>query len=488
MSVMDMFRVDEIKNQLKRAVGELRKTEKERDSAKTAFENITGEVKKVEQERDFIKAAFEKLEKDFNSLKSILSEVDKMNYVQLKQVNSTLNAQKEKAKNELQAFDGWFAKRKQEANQQLIEIGKQVELRQKEVIVLDDALLLQSFGFYKPHYNLENSEYYRIKLQHIQDKQEQLIKMERAALFPTNMTMNNSRAEGEKMIKDYVKLILRSFNNECDTSIANVKFNNIASIEKKIKKAFDTLNNLGKRLEIAIVPDYLSLKLEELYLCYEYQVKKQEEKEEQKRIKEQMREEAKLLREIEEMKSKVEKEQKHFNKALENVNAQLAQVQTENERILLEKEKIGIEQKVVALEKDIQDVQNREQNTRAGYVYVISNLGSFGENVYKIGVTRRFDPAERVDELGDASVPFDFDIHAIIFSDDAPALENALHKAFEQRRLNLINRRREFLHVSLEEIERVVKTNFSKPVEFTKMADAAEYRESLALKQSAIPQ
>lgn len=485
---MDMFRVDEIKNQLKRAIGELRKTEKERDSAKTALENITGELKKVEQERDSIKAAFEKLEKDFNSLKSILSEVDKMNYVQLKQMNATLNAQKEKAKNEVQAFDGWFTKRKQEANQQLIEIGKQVELRQKEVIVLDDALLLQSFGFYKPHYDLENSEYYKIKLQHIQDKQEQLIKMERAALFPTNMTMNNSRAEGEKMIKDYVKLILRSFNNECDTSISNVKFNNIASIEKKIKKAYDTLNNLGKRLEIAIVPDYLSLKLEELYLCYEYQVKKQEEKEEQKRIKEQMREEAKLLKEIEELKAKVEKEQKHFNKALENVNAQLAQVQTENERILLEKEKIGIEQKVVALEKDIQDVRNREQNTRAGYVYIISNIGAFGENIYKIGVTRRFDPAERVDELGDASVPFDFDIHAIIFSDDAPTLENALHKAFEKRRLNLINRRREFFNVSLEEIERVVKTNFSKPVEFTKMADAAEYRESLALKQLAVQQ
>lgn len=483
-----MFRVDEIKNQLKRAVGELRKTEKERDSAKTALENTTVELKKAEQERDSIKAAFEKLEKDFNSLKSVLSEIEKLNYVQLKQVNANLNAQKEKAKSELQAFDGWFTKRKHEANQQLSEIGKQVEVRQKEVIVLDDTLLLQSFGFYKPHYNLGNSEYYKIKLQHVQDKQEQLIKLNHAALFPTNMTMNNSRAEGEKMIKDYVKLILRSFNNECDASIGNVKFNNVASVEKKIRKAYETLNNLGKRLEIAIVPEYLSLKLEELYLTYEYQVKKQEEKEEQKRIKEQMREEAKILKEIEEKKAKVEKEQKHFGKALESINTQLAQAQTESERVLLEKEKESIEQKVVELEKDIQDVENREHNTRAGYVYIISNLGSFGENVYKIGVTRRFDPAERVDELGDASVPFDFDIHALIFSDDAPALENALHKTFEHKRLNWINRRREFFNVSLDEIEKVVKTNFSKPVEFTKLADAAEYRETLALKQSGTPQ
>lgn len=483
-----MFRVDEIKNQLKRAVGELRKAEKERDSAKSALENTTNELRKVEKERDSAKAAFEKIERDFNSLKSVLSEVEKLTYVQLKQVNANLNAQKEKAKNELQAFDGWFTKRKQEANQQLSEIGKQVEARQKEIIVLDDTLLLQSFGFYKPHYNLGNSEYYKIKLQHVQDKQEQLIKLNHAALFPTNMTMNNSRAEGEKMIEDYIKLILRSFNNECDASIGNVKFNNVASVEKKIQKAYETLNNLGKRLKIAIVPEYLSLKLEELYLTYEYQVKKQEEKEEQKRIKEQMREEAKILKEIEEKKAKVEKEQKHFNKALENINTQLTQAQTESERVLLEKEKESIEQKVVELDKDIQDVENREHNTRAGYVYIISNLGSFGENVYKIGVTRRFDPAERVDELGDASVPFDFDIHALIFSDDAPALENALHKTFEHKRLNWINRRREFFNVSLDEIEKVVKTNFSKPVEFTKLADAAEYRETLILRQSGTPQ
>ncbi len=535
MSFMDIFRVDEFKARLRRVVGELKKIEKERDSIKDSLEAalvelnqvkqeqgdtksvlenttselgqvkqerdqaqnmltpITNELRKAEQERDYFKSALEKeknkseeIDNKYNSLKSILGDVDKMSYYQLKQVNASLNAQKEKAKNELLSFDGWFAQKKQEANQQLIEIGKQIESKKSEIILLDDVLLLQSFGFYTPHYDLQNSELYKIKLEQIRDRQEQLIKSGKAAIFPENMTMNNSRAEGEKMIKDNVKLILRSFNNECDASIINVKFNNIASIEKKIKKAYETLNNLGRRLEIAIVPDYFALKIEELYLCYEYQIKKQEEKEEQKRIREQMREEAKFLREIEEMKSKVEREQKHFNKALENVTAQLEKVQTEQERILLEKEKIGIEQKVVALEKDIQDVQNREQNTRAGYVYIISNLGSFGENIYKIGVTRRFDPVERVDELSDASVPFDFDIHAVIFSDDAPALENALHKAFEHKRLNLINRRREFFNVSLDEIVRVVKTNFSKPVEFTKLADAAEYRETLALRQSVV--
>jgi chromosome segregation ATPase len=463
----DMFHVDEIKAELKRAVSELRKAEKE---------------------RDILKSELEKAEKEQAVLKGLLAEVDKIEYFQLKQVNANLNAQKEKAKIELQQFDGWFAKRKQAANQQLIDLDKQVELKKKEVIILDDEILLQSFGFYKPHYDLQNSEQYKLRLDQIRAKQEWLVKMGKAVIFPTGVTLSGSLAEGEKMIKDYVRLILRSFNNECDASIVNVKFSNVKSIEKKIRKAYETLNILGKRMGISIVPEYLSAKLDELYLCYEYQAKKQDEKEEQKRIREQIREDAKLLKEIEEMKSKVEKEQKHFNKALENIIAQLERAQTNNERELLEKEKLSIIQKVDALEKDMKDVQNREQNTRAGYVYIISNIGAFGENVYKIGVTRRLDPEERVDELGDASVPFDFDIHAMVFSDDAPALENALHKAFEQKRLNMINRRREFFNVTLDEIETVVKTSFSKPVEFVKIADAAEYRESLILKKPMITQ
>lgn len=285
------------------------------------------------------------------------------------------------------------------------------------------------------------------------------------------------------MTKDYVKLILRSFNNECDASIVGVKFNNVDSIEKRIRKAFETLNTLGKRMTISIASSYLDLKLQELYLCYEYQVKKQQEKEEQRLLREQMREEAKVQREIEEMKLKVAKEEKHFARALETVNAQMLRASTDAERELLEQEKASLLKQLSEVEKTKQDILYREQNTRAGYVYIISNVGSFGEHVYKIGVTRRLEPQERIDELGDASVPFGFDIHALIFSEDAPSLENAIHKAFEKRRLNMINRRREFFHVTLDEIKQVVTTSFKKPVEFIELADAQEFRQSLLLKQ-----
>lgn len=381
---------------------------------------------------------------------------------------------------------GDLEKKRLEINGEVENLNNQIQAKKGEIIILDDEALLQSFGFYKPRYGLENSEVYKHRLEQIREKQKGMVKAGTAAFGSTDWTVNNSKKEGQRMVKDYVKIILRSFNDECDTSITNVKFNNISVMEKKINKSFEALNMLGQRMSISLSPQYLNLKLEELYLVHEYQVKKQEEKEEQKRLREQMREEAKAMKEIEELKSKIEKEEKHFNNAITSLNEQIQKAETEVEREILEKEKSEVEKHLVEIEKDKQDVLNRESNTRAGYVYVISNIGSFGENVYKIGVTRRLDPTERVDELGDASVPFNFDIHATIFSEDAPALENALHKAFEHRRLNLVNLRREFFKVTLDEIEEVVKKNFNKPVEFKRLADADQYRESEILRKQVV--
>lgn len=142
-----------------------------------------------------------------------------------------------------------------------------------------------------------------------------------------------------------------------------------------------------------------------------------------------------------------------------------------------------MEQQLNNIEEEIRKIDYREANQRAGYVYVISNIGSFGENIYKIGMTRRLEPMDRVDELGDASVPFTFDVHAMIFSDDAPALEAALHRAFDDRKVNMVNTRREFFHVTLEEIEAVVKKNFDRTVEFTKIPNAEQYRESQMMRR-----
>jgi hypothetical protein len=348
----------------------------------------------------------------------------------------------------------------------------------EDLVVLEDKLLLQSFGLYEPLYALRNSDEYRDRLDEIRAKQAAMVKAGEAAHCPTGWQVNNSKKEGERMIRDYSKLIVRAFNNECDAATTAVKFNNIASVEKRIQKAFDTLNKLGNRMSISIVAAYLSLKLEELHLCYEYQLRKQEEKEEQKRIREQLREEARLQKEIEEARAMLTKEEMHFKKALITIDARLEAASTESERDVLLEEKRLISSKLEEVMKKERDIDYRQQNTRAGYVYIISNVGAFGEGVFKIGVTRRLDPVERVDELSDASVPYDFDIHAIIFSEDAPKLENSLHKHFSATRLNLVNLRREFFRASLDDIETVVRNNFKKPIEITRLAEAAQFRQS----------
>lgn len=438
------------------------------------------ELEQVIAERDLLKAA--------------LADTERMDYTELRRVIAELAGNRAHLEQELESLKARYAKEQQALEVQVqgfrsrlqaehTTLEQKISEKRRDLVEMDDEILLQSFGLYRPKYDLQSVEAYKNRLDLIRAKQSDMVKSGRATIAPANMLMNNSKAEGERMVKDYVKLLVRSFNNECDASITTVKFSNLDSIKKRIEKAFETLNTLGKRIGISIVLEYLQLKLEELFLCHEYQIKKQDEREEQKRVREQLREEAKVARELEEMRLKIGKEEKHFTRALATVLAQLQHAIDPATQALLAQEKVVIEGRLAEIEQNKQDLLNREQNTRAGYVYIISNIGAFGENVFKIGVTRRLEPEERIDELGDASVPFDFDIHALIFSDNAPALENALHKAFEGRRLNMINRRREFFHVTLPEIDAVVKSHFKKPYEFVELADAQEYRESLVLRQ-----
>ena len=314
-----------------------------------------------------------------------------------------------------------------------------------------------------------------------------MIKNKTAVSYYDGWTVNGSKAEGKKMNNANIKQIIRTFNTECEVIIDKVKFNNIQSMEQRIKKSFDALNKMNETNRLSITTKFYDLKIEELHLAYEYQLKKQEEeeKEEQKRIREELREQAKLQKELQEAKKNITKDINHFCNALETVKQQLLSNDlSEDKKILLLEKQATLESQLNDLNKKLADVDYRQNNQKAGYVYIISNIGAFGENVYKIGMTRRLDPQDRVDELGDASVPFNFDVHAMIFTEDAPALENALHKAFDDRKLNMINERREFFNVTLEEIECVVKANYDKTVEFKKVAAAEQYRESLKIRQS----
>lgn len=365
------------------------------------------------------------------------------------------------------------------------ELNKEIASKKEYLNYIEQDEMYQSFGLYTPKYNLMDSEQYKSKLNDIRDIQKNAVKNKTAVNYYDNWELDGSKSKGRAMNNDNIKLILRCFNNECEACINKVKFNNIETIKKRIEKSFEILNKLGQRMRISIKHDYLNLKLQELDLSYEYEQKKQEEKEEQARIREQMREEAKALKEIERAKEKLEKEETHFKNAINEITEKLSSCTNPEEKTKLEDKLNKLNESLLQLEKDKEDISNREKNTRAGYVYIISNIGSFGENIYKIGMTRRLEPMDRVRELGDASVPFQFDVHAMIFSNDAPTLENALHKEFANKSVNKINMRKEFFKVSLDEIERVVRENYNEVVQFTKIAEAPEYRQSLEIEKNS---
>lgn len=368
----------------------------------------------------------------------------------------------------------------QQKNNTISSLDNTIANKNAEIICLDDEILVQEFGLYKPRYVFSNSTMYKDKLSAIRAEQKQCIKDNTALSGNPNWTVNGSASQGKKMVKDMQKLLLRAFNSECDETIGKIKYSNIDASIKKIQTSSAAISKLGNIMGIAITSKYFNLKIQEAHLALEYQLQKQKEKEEAKEARAQMREAARLQKEIEEQRKKIEKEQTHYQKALLTVLRQLENA-SDSEKEALQSKRNELESVLGNIEISLKDIDYREANQRAGYVYIISNIGSFGENVYKIGMTRRLDPQERVDELGDASVPFNFDVHAMIFSDDAPALETALHKAFENRKVNMVNHRREFFHVTLDEIKEVVRKNFDKTVEFIDTPDADQYRISLKL-------
>ena len=390
----------------------------------------------------------------------------------IKELEATLNSKLQEISN----LDATI----QDKKQYIASLVSTITSKQSEIIVLDDEILVQEYGLYKPRYSFSNALGYKEKLAAIRTQQKEMIKSKTAFTGNPNWTVNGSIQKGKKMVSDTQKLLLRAFNDECDELVSKVKYSNIDASLNKIKKSAETISKLGVTMGISLTTPYLNSKIQELQLAFEYQVKKQEEKEKIRDMKAQEREAEKLQREIAEQRKKAEKEENHYERALSDLNKQL--LNSPEDPDLLRKKQV-LEDTLSKIEKSLIDLDYREANQRAGYVYIISNIGAFGENIYKIGMTRRLDPQERVDELGDASVPFKFDVHAMIFSDDAPALEAALHRAFEDKKVNMVNTRREFFNVTLDEIKTVVKNNFDKTVEFVDVADAEQYRISLRMKE-----
>ncbi|MCC3857344.1 DUF4041 domain-containing protein [Vibrio parahaemolyticus] len=338
--------------------------------------------------------------------------------------------------------------------------------------------------FEMPQYLYETSTRYAEEIKDIRQQQKDMIKDKTAITFPETTVISNDKSFNKKILNGQVKLMLSAFNIECDMLIGKVSPSSFGRTLERIEKLANNLEKSAATLECGFDIDYIELKFEECKLQYQFTLKKQEEIAEQKLIKEQIREEQRAIKEFQKAIADAEKEEKMYRNLLDKAQQELAKA-SEQERSDMEQRIAILEQQLAEAEAKEERAKSMAEQTRKGHVYVISNIGSFGEDVYKIGLTRRLEPMDRVKELGDASVPFPFDVHAMIYTDDAPALETALHREFHAQRVNAVNLRKEFFSVDLDDIKEAVEKIAGVEAEFKMTALAEDYYESLRLSDAA---
>jgi hypothetical protein len=343
---------------------------------------------------------------------------------------------------------------------------------EQQVAVFDEKLSFAELGVYEPHFEFGDSEEYKQEIKRIRDLQKDMVSAKESTVCPTDWKLDGSRSKGQTMINRQTRLTMRAFNNECEAAIANTRWNNVNAMEKRVLNAAKQIDKANESMNLRISEAYVSLKLDELHATHEYRERLKIEKEERAELARAEREEKKLLAEA----KAAEREEEKYQKLLDRARSEA-----------------GIDEgRIAELEAALEEAHATSERARAmaemtksGYVYVISNIGSFGEDVVKIGLTRRLEPDDRVKELGDASVPFSFDTHAMIYSEEAPALESALHKEFADRRVNASNMRKEFFRVSLPEVEEAVR-RLAPSASFFADREAQEWHETLSRRKEAL--
>lgn len=298
------------------------------------------------------------------------------------------------------------------------------------------------------------------------------IKAGHAVTGTKKWAINGSEKEGAKMVADFCKLMLRAYNNEADNLVRTMKPFSLKTAVERLQKSRAAIAKLGASMKIEITDAYHQMRVKEFELTADFLSKLAEEKERERDERARLKEEEKARREFEQEQARLEKERAHYVAAIAALRAK-GDEQAANAAV----EKLG------EIQHAIEGVIERAANARAGYVYVISNIGSFGEEVVKIGLTRRLDPMDRVRELGDASVPFRFDVHAIIFSDDAVGLETALHQRFASKRVNLVNMHREYFYTTPHDVKEALMELRGDLLTFVETPEALEWHQSVTARK-----
>lgn len=350
---------------------------------------------------------------------------------------------------------------------EISELQRERDRLLKELVETREVLALQEVGVYRYSHRLSTALAYRDRLEKLQGDIKTAIRGGNAVVGTTQWSINGSQKEGAKMVADFCKLMLRAYNNEADNAVATLKPFMLESAVQRLLKARTTIEKLGSAMQIRVTDSYHALRVTELELTADFLSKREEEREHEREERARMKEEEAALREMEREKARLEKERSHYD-------AVVAALRAKGD----EEGAARAEAKASEINSAIVGIENREANTRAGYVYCISNIGAFGPKVVKVGLTRRLDPMDRVRELGDASVPFRFDVHALVFSEDAVGLETMLHQRFAERRVNMVNAHREFFYVTPAELRSALEEVQGSLISFTETPEAIEWRQS----------
>ena len=359
-----------------------------------------------------------------------------------------------------------------ELNGRKLQIEQEIRSLEESVVNVRDEVRLQGFGLYDYENPAEESVRLANQLEYIRGEIKTVVKNKRAVLSASTFSYNNSQAKGRTFVNKLSKIALRSYNAEVENAITRLKAGNIAAAEKRLERAKNEVARMGDMASIRISDTYHQLRMRELRLTYEHLQAKQAAKEAEREERARLREEKKAQQEMEAERKRLEKEENHYQNAIEKLRADGRDDEAEI-----------LESKLSEVRKGIEDVDYRAANVRAGYVYVISNVGSFGENIVKIGMTRRLTPMDRVRELGDASVPFNFDVHALHFSEGAVSVEAELHRHFAKKKVNLVNNRREFFYTTPAEVKEALSQIDGSVLEYKETADAEQFRLSQAMRE-----
>ena len=327
----------------------------------------------------------------------------------------------------------------------IIDAKNELNFIQKELVQSYKRHDIQTMGLYEPILPKYSTEEYKQKISEIRKKRGTMLSNKEYYLTKSQWTYNGSVIQGQKLLNFFTKQSITAFNLSVDALIDRITISNVRDLKDRIVKIFNNINTELNKHEIFLNNEYLNLILQELEYKYELELKKQQDKEEYEHQKALIKEQEATEKELKKQHDQLLKERAKFTLQLE--------------------QGANVQDKIDEINKAIENNEYKKEHTLAGYVYIISNP-SLGKDVYKIGVTRRANWEHRIDELSNASVPFRFSPNCILFSENAFALETALHKEFDKYRVNKINKHKEYFKLPLEEIEKIIKSKYDKDAIF----------------------